>query len=225
MHRIILTHRRASSTQPTMQLLMGASLPDDTVPEHRETYARLSKSLLEGMGIMLTDLLEPDYAIQSALDVLIQMADVLQTCSMLDPLLSLLGMLRLLVVLLPAFSRLMFVRPESEEGKADVLLDVVCRTICRHLAPMESGWSPLSEELAKETLGLLGDLAWVVPDEYESQYVCLYLVPGRLSLNKPHIQPWTRTKSCGCFVGSYSAHSPDMVPSSISPNSSITCIA
>lgn len=183
MHRIILTHRRVSSTQPTMQLLMGASLPENTAPEHRDAYARLSRSLLEVMGVMLTDLLKQDHAIQSALDVLIQMADVLQACSALEPMLSLLGMLRLLVVLLPAFSRLMFVRPEGEEDKADVFLDVVCRTTCCHLAPVAGGWSAPSEELAKETLGLLGDLAWVVPDEYGSQYVCQYLtIPARMPL-------------------------------------------
>lgn len=154
-----------------MQLLMGATLPADAALEHREAYARLSNSLLDVMGVMLTDLLEPDHAIRAALDVLIEMADVLEACGALEPLVGLLGMLRLLVVLLPAFSRLMFVRQEGEEEKADVILEMISKVICRHLVPAEGGWSGLKEDLAKETLGLLGDLAWVVPDEYESQYV------------------------------------------------------
>ncbi|EPS96293.1 hypothetical protein FOMPIDRAFT_1062315 [Fomitopsis schrenkii] len=200
-HRIILTHRRVSSTQPTMQLLMGASLPENTAPEHRDAYARLSRSLLEVMGVMLTDLLKQDHAIQSALDVLIQMADVLQACSALEPMLSLLGMLRLLVVLLPAFSRLMFVRPEGEEDKADVFLDVVCRTTCCHLAPVAGGWSAPSEELAKETLGLLGDLAWVVPDEYGSHLGSVPSHPGVLSaLLAPTHPTWFLRRSVQTLV-------------------------
>ena len=154
-----------------MQLLMGATLPADVAPEHREAYARLSNSLLDVMGVMLTDLLEPDHAIRTALDVLIEMAAVLDACGTLEPLVGLLGMLRLLAVLLPAFSRLVFIRPESEEEKADVIFEVISKVICRHLIPVEGGWTALKEELAKETLGLLGDLAWVVPDEYESQCV------------------------------------------------------
>lgn len=208
-----------------MQLLMGATLPADAATEHREAYARLSNSLLEVMGIMLTELLEPDHAIRAALDVLIEMASVLEACGALDPLLGLLGTLRALVVLLPPFSRLVFVRPEGEEQerKAGAILEVLCKIVCRQLVPAEGAWETVKEELAKETLGLLGDLAWVVPDEYEAQCVSRVFGLSREDVtDRIYLQSGVRTKPSGCLVCSTCTSPSDVVPPPVGSDSGAT---
>ncbi|KAH9915682.1 uncharacterized protein B0H18DRAFT_1040417, partial [Fomitopsis serialis] len=168
-HRIILTHKSPSSTQLTMQVLMGATLPDTASQEHRDAFHRLSKSLLENLGVMLSDLVDEDHAIRTVLDILVRMADVLQACSVVAPLISLLGLLRVLVLWLPKFSRLMFARPEGAEDAGDVIFGVVSKIICNHLAPIEGERSADFEALAKETLELLEDIAWVIPEEYTTR--------------------------------------------------------
>ncbi|KZT65939.1 hypothetical protein DAEQUDRAFT_490691 [Daedalea quercina L-15889] len=166
--RIILTHKRPSSKHLTMQLLMGNCLPDATSQEQREAYGRLSKSLLENMGVMLSDLVDADYVIRTVLDILVQMADVLQACAATNPLTGLVNMLRVLVLWLPTFSQLMFVRQDGAEDAGDMIFEVMCRIICAHLTPAEGERSGEFEELARETLGLLEDVAWVISDEYDS---------------------------------------------------------
>ncbi|PCH43528.1 hypothetical protein WOLCODRAFT_164517 [Wolfiporia cocos MD-104 SS10] len=203
-HRIVLTHRMASSPTLTIQLLMSVSLPPSAPAEQQQRFLDLNKRLLEVFSTMVRGMNDGNHAISTVLHTLVDVSDILQAHSIFKPLSCILNLLKILALSLLTFPQLVLSRPiEYDDGSDESprILDVLCNIVRMHFGTkekLEEQQREHIEELAKETLGFMEVLIWSIQDEDElaSRLSTIPLTPDVLStMLSPTQRTWMLYRS------------------------------
>ncbi|KAJ7901938.1 hypothetical protein B0H14DRAFT_1261278 [Mycena olivaceomarginata] len=154
--RIILTHSSPQNTSPTLKILVGVVVP-------QESAERYSSAITRVLELVASTSQHKDYetSLRGVCLCLASLIVVLNGTDLEDELAALLHLLVCLSCSLPTFAATLLA-PSRENGDYDIL-EILCSIIRDHLVPTKQPRS--GSTLGGETIGLLEALCWNVKDE------------------------------------------------------------
>ncbi|KAF8210378.1 hypothetical protein K438DRAFT_153730 [Mycena galopus ATCC 62051] len=152
--RIILTHSSPRNTFPTLKILVGVTIPQESA----ERYSNAVTCILE---LVASTSQHKDYetALQGVCEYFTSLVAILDSTDLENELSALLNLLASLSCSLPTFASTLL----AENGDDCDIIKILCSIIRNHLAPTKHPHS--GSTLGGETVGLLEALSWSVKDD------------------------------------------------------------
>ncbi|KAF8893964.1 hypothetical protein BD779DRAFT_1669476 [Infundibulicybe gibba] len=196
MSYLILTHTFRSSQEPTLQILLGASLLSDSSSVHVE-YSAASSRLLYNMTPM-SQTNEYQKVAGEVCQSLVLMFSILGRSTLVETLIPFINLLTTLSYALPSFPMLLLSQ-SLPNNNSPVILETAHNIISAWVDPLKH--SEQKDSIAREILSLLESLCYAIPDDLVGRFTSITSKREFLTIILHNKQPtWFLTHSVRLLV-------------------------